>query len=100
MKIGSDPSFSVGETGRVFEVAATDTFVVTIIVRASQTIADVTFKPMICTLPQWELSQEYVPYQPGYAELVARVEALEDASESKTTTGKKAAAAADEGKEG
>ena len=100
MKIGSDPSFSVGETGRVFEVAATDTFVVTIIVRASQTIADVTFKPMICTLPQWELSQEYVPYQPGYAELVARVEALEDASESKTTTGKKAAAADDEGKEG
>lgn len=99
MKIGSDPSFSVGETGRVFEVATTDTFVVTIIVRASQTIADVTFKPMICTLPQWELSQEYVPYQPGYAELVARVEALED-PQTKTTTRKKAAAAADEGKEG
>lgn len=100
VKIGSNPSFSVGESGRVFEVAAADTFSVTIIVRASQTIADVTFKPMICTLPQWELSQEYVPYQPGYAELVARVESLEDASEAKTTTRKKAAAAVDEGKEG
>ena len=99
MKIGSNPSFSVGETGRVFEVAAGDTFVVSIIVRASQTVADVTFKPMICTLPQWELSQDYVPYQPSYAELVARVEALENPN-TKTTTRKKTAAAADEGKEG
>lgn len=78
VKIGSNPSFSVGEQGRVFEVAAGDTFNVTIIVRASQTIEDVTFKPMICTLPQWELSHDYVPYQPSYAELVARVEALEE----------------------
>lgn len=101
VKIGSNPSFSVGEEGRVFEVAATDTFSVTIIVRASQTIADVTFKPMICTIPQWELSQEYVPYQPGYAELVARVEALENPeTQTNTTTNKKAAAAADDGKEG
>lgn len=99
VKIGSNPSFSVGEMGRVFEVAAGDTFNVTIIVRASQTVADVTFKPMICTLPQWELSQDYVPYQPSYAELVARVEALEN-PQTKTTTRKKTADAADEGKEG
>lgn len=37
----------------------------------------ITFKPMICTKAEWDISQEYVPYRPSYAELVARIEALE-----------------------
>lgn len=99
IKIGSAGSISVGEQGRIIELDGTATFNVTIIVRAAQTVADVTFKPMICSIPDWNISRKYVPYQPSYAELVARVEALEN-PETKTTTRKKTAAAADEGKEG
>lgn len=99
VKIGSAGSISVGEQGRVIELDGTATINVTIIVRAAQTVADVTFKPMICTIPDWNISRKYVPYQPSYASLVARVEALEN-PETKTTTRKKAASAADEGKEG
>ena len=99
VKIGSAGSISVGEQGRIIELDETATINVTIIVRAAQTVADVTFKPMICTIPDWNISRKYVPYQPSYAELVARVEALEN-PETKTATQKKAATATDEGKEG
>lgn len=99
VKIGSAASISVGEKGRIIELDGTATITVSIIVRAAQTVADVTFKPMICTIPDWNISRKYVPYQPSYASLVARVEALEN-PETKTTTRKKTAAAADEGKEG
>ena len=37
----------------------------------------ITFKPMICTKAAWDISQQYVPYKPGYDELIARIEALE-----------------------
>lgn len=99
VKIGSAASISIGEKGRIIELDGTATINVSIIVRAAQTVADVTFKPMICSIPDWNISRKYVPYQPSYAELVARVEALEN-PETKTTTRKKTAAAADEGKEG
>lgn len=33
-------------------------------------------KPMLCTKAAWDISHQYVPYRPSYAELVARVEAL------------------------
>lgn len=45
---------------------------------AAGTYTDVVFKPMICTKAAWQVSRNYVPYQPSYAALVARVEALED----------------------
>lgn len=57
------------------------------------------FKPMICTKTAWQVSRNYVPYQPSYAELVARVKALEN-QQTNTTTKKKAAVASDDGKEG
>ena len=99
VKVGSAGSVSVGEQGRIIDVEGNATITVTIIVRAAQTVAGVTFKPMICTIPDWNISRKYVPYQLSYASLVARVEALES-SETKTTTRKKDAAAPDEGKEG
>lgn len=99
VKVGSAGSVSVGEQGRVIEVDGTATITVTIIVRAAQTVADVTFKPMICTIPDWNISRKYVPYQPSYAELVARVKALEN-PETKTTTQKKVAISTDNRKEG
>lgn len=37
------------------------------------------FKPMICTNSAYQLSKEYEPYMPTYAELYARVQALENA---------------------
>lgn len=46
-------------------------------IESGQTVDNLTFKPMICTKAEWDISQEYVPYRPSYAELVARVEALE-----------------------
>lgn len=45
---------------------------------AAGTYTDVVFKPMICTRAAWIMSKNYVPYQPSYAALVARVEALEE----------------------
>lgn len=40
----------------------------------------ITIKPMICDKSAWDVSQEYVPYRPDYDELVARIEALEQAA--------------------
>lgn len=37
-------------------------------------------KPMLCTKAAWDISQKYVPYRPSYDELVARIEALEQAA--------------------
>lgn len=45
---------------------------------AAGTYNDVVFKPMICSKAAWQVSRNYVPYQPSYAALVARVEALEE----------------------
>ena len=46
-----------------------------IYIESGQTV-DITFKPMICTKAEWDISKQYVPYRPSYSELVARVEAL------------------------
>ena len=66
---------------------------------AAGTYSDVVFSPMICSEIAWAISRKYVPYQPSYAELVSRVEALEN-PETKKQLHVKTAAAADEGKEG
>ena len=50
-----------------------------IVVRASQTL-NVTINPMICTAEDYAISPEVVPYRPSYDELVARIEALEQAA--------------------
>lgn len=44
------------------------------------TVQELTFKPMICTEAAWKVSQHYVPPRPSYDELVARIEALEQAA--------------------
>lgn len=80
LKLGSAGSVSLSYGYREFDYNGTDAIIVSIIVRSGQTI-DTTFKPMICTKAEWQVSREYVPYQPSYAELVARVEALEEALE-------------------
>ena len=40
----------------------------------------ITIKPMVCTGAAWKMSQKYVPYRPSYDEIVARIEALEQAA--------------------
>lgn len=40
----------------------------------------ITIKPMVCAQSIWHISQQYVPYRPSYDELVARIEALEQAA--------------------
>lgn len=76
LKLGSASSVSLSYNYREFDYNGTDAIVVSIIVRAGATI-NTTFKPMICTKAEWQVSREYVPYQPSYAELVARVKTLE-----------------------
>jgi hypothetical protein len=53
---------------------------IAIVVRPGVTVNNITFKPMLCTKAAWDISQTYVPYRPSYDELVARIEALEQAA--------------------
>lgn len=53
---------------------------IAIVVKSGATVNNITFKPMLCTKAAWDISQKYVPYRPSYDELIARVEALEQAA--------------------
>lgn len=46
-----------------------------------QTVAgSASFKPMICSVPAWKISQAYQPYRPSYQELYEMVKALQAAT--------------------
>lgn len=49
-------------------------------IERGQNVDGLIFKPMLCTKAAWDISQAYVPYRPSYDELVARIEALEQAA--------------------
>ena len=77
-KVGSQTAVSVGDSSVILpEVAGETNAVLGLQVDATQTNLDITFKPMICTLADWNVSQKFVPYRPSYDELIARIEALE-----------------------
>ena len=42
------------------------------------TVNNLTFKPMICTKAEWDISQAYQPYRPSEDELVATVDGIKD----------------------
>lgn len=77
-------SYSTGYTDRkIFYTSAktvSDTFVWRLIVKNGATMDGVVFKPMLCTKAAWDISPAYVPHRPSYDELIARVEALEQAA--------------------
>lgn len=61
------------------EFSSYGTIETSIVVRAAQTL-NITIEPMVCTKAAWDISQKYVPHRPSYDELIARVEALEQAA--------------------
>lgn len=68
LKIGTASSVSVPKAGLKFDYDGTSTLTISIIVRASQTV-NATFKPMLCTKADWDISQAYQPYVPSNKEL-------------------------------
>ncbi len=42
------------------------TYNIAIVVRANQTLSDITIRPMLCTKSDWNISQSYVPYKTPY----------------------------------
>ena len=56
------------------------TYRVTIRMRTPATVGAYTFKPMLCSIAAWNISQAYQPYRPSYQELYDRVVALEQAN--------------------
>ena len=50
---------------------------IAIVVKAGQTVDNVIFRPMLCTLEDWSASKEYVPYTPTLAELYQMVKVLQ-----------------------
>lgn len=78
-KSGSQVSGSV-DTGTGSDVFTMDGAGYALGIRfAAGAYNDLIFKPMICTKADWDISQSYQPYRPSYDELIARVEALENA---------------------
>lgn len=69
LKVGTAGSVSVPKTGLEFEYDGTSALTISIIVRASQTV-NATFKPMICTKADWDISQSYQPYRPNTIDAV------------------------------
>ena len=45
---------------------------VRIIIASGTTVNNVTFRPMICTKTDWNVSQTFVPYRPSYDELMPK----------------------------
>lgn len=69
----------IGGGSTIHDVPSADCRVA-IVVYPGATVNNLIFKPMICTKAAWDISQAYVPYRPSYDELVARIEALEQAA--------------------
>ena len=63
LKIGTAGSVTVPKAGLEFDYDGTSALTISIIVRESQTV-NATFKPMLCTKADWDISQEYQPYRP------------------------------------
>ena len=66
-KVGST-TYTNYEGGTEFTYNGTDSFEMTIVVRASQTL-DITMQPMVCSKADWDISQTYKPYVPSNKEL-------------------------------
>lgn len=68
LKIGTASSVTVPKAGLEFNYDGTSALTISIIVRASQTV-NATFKPMLCTKADWDISQVYQPYRSNYQTL-------------------------------
>lgn len=78
---GSFTSYAsdIGYGATIHDVPSSDCRVV-ITVYPGATVDNLIFKPMICTAEDYAISPKFVPYRPSYDELIARVEALEQAA--------------------
>lgn len=69
--IGNSVAFTVGGSYTPNEIR--------LVILSGTVCNNLTFKPMISTKAEWDISQTYQPYRPSYQELYERVVALENA---------------------
>ena len=83
---GSTTTYNISIAGTASDIGNNAEFtsvsakLVRIYVLSGTTVSDLVFKPMVCSKAEWNISQEYQPYRPSYAEIYAMVQALQGGS--------------------
>lgn len=73
---------TASDTGSTAEFTSVSAKLVRLYVLSDVTVDRLVFKPMVCSKVAWDISQEYQPYRPNYAELYAMVQALQGGGNS------------------
>lgn len=63
-----------------WSLITTGKYTVRIRIGVGTTVDGLIFKPMLCTVEDYAISPKFIPHRPSYDELIARVEALEQAA--------------------
>lgn len=71
---------TASDIGNSAEFNSVSSKLVRIYVLNGVTVDNLTFKPMVCSKTEWNISKKYVPYRPSYDEVIARLIALENAT--------------------
>ena len=80
---GSASTYNIAIAGTTSDTGTTGSFtscnkvLVRIYVINGTSISNAVFRPMVCSKAAWDISQEYQPNRPSYAELYAMVQALQ-----------------------
>jgi hypothetical protein len=83
---GSTTTYNITIAATVCDIGASVQFtscsakLVRLYIIEGTTITNLTFKPMVCSKAEWNISKKYVPYRPSYDEVIARLIALENAT--------------------